>query len=90
MDPLLVVGLLLLTTLLKGQQLLRTEGLVVDHRCGLDQVLEVGAGQKVAQMDKLAVVLVLDIDHAPTVLATTDSLAVDNDGLLRANNGEGN
>jgi hypothetical protein len=76
------------TALLQRQQLLRTESLVVDLRGGFDQVLQVSASEKVAQIDEFAVVLVLHIDDTPTVLATTDLLATNNDGLLRANNGE--
>lgn len=76
--------------LLQGQKLLGTESLVVDLRCGLNEVLEMGAEQEVSQIGELAVVLVLDVDHAPAVLAATDLLAVDDDGLLGANNSEGN
>lgn len=76
--------------LLQGQQLLGTEGLVVDLACGLDQILQVGAGQEVAQVNELAVVLVLDVDDTPAVLAAANLLAVDNDGLLTADDGEGN
>src|SRR5690606_28236555 len=77
------------TALLEGQQLLGAEGLVVSLRGSLDEVLEVGAEQEVPEVDELAVLLVLDVDDAPPVLATTDLLAVDNDVLLRADNGEG-
>lgn len=77
------------TALLQSKQLLGTEGLVVDLASGLDQVLQVGAGEEVAEVDKLAVVLVLDIDHTPAVLATADLLAVDDNGLLATDNGEG-
>lgn len=76
--------------LLEGQELLGTEGLVVDLAGGLDQVLEVGAGQEVAEVDKFTVVLVLDVDDTPAVLAAANLLAVDNDRLLTADNGERN
>jgi hypothetical protein len=76
--------------LLQGQELLGTECLVVDLAGGLDQVLEVGTGQEVAEVDKFTVVLVLDVDDTPAVLAATNLLAVDNDGLLTTNNGERN
>ena len=33
--------------------------------------------------------LVLDVDHAPAVLAPADGLAVDDDGALGAHDGEG-
>ena len=55
----------------------------------LDEVLQVSAEQEVPEVHKLAVVLVLNVDDAPSVLATTDLLAVDNDVLLRADNGKG-
>ncbi len=78
------------TALLQCQKLLGAEGLVVDLGGRLDQVLQVGAGKEVAEVDKFAVVLVLDIDHSPTVLASTDLLACNNNGLLRSNNCEWN
>lgn len=43
--------------------------LIVDLACRLDQVLKVGAGKEVTEVDKFAVPLVLDVDGAPTVLA---------------------
>ena len=46
--------------LLEGEQLLGTEGLVVDLRGGLDEVLEMGAGEEVTEVDEFAVGLVLD------------------------------
>ena len=44
--------------------------LVVDLACSLDEVLEVGAGEEVAEVDKLAVPLVLNVDGTPAVLAS--------------------
>lgn len=76
--------------LLQSQQLLGTEGLVVDLAGGFHQILKVGTGQEVAQVDKLAVVLVLDVDDSPAVLAAANLLAVDHNGLLTADNREGN
>lgn len=70
--------------------MLGTESLVVDLGCRLDEILEVGPEQEVSQVDELAVVLVLNIDHTPPVLAAADLLAVDNDRLLGTDNGEGN
>jgi hypothetical protein len=46
--------------LLESKQLLGAEGLVVDLGGGLDEILEVGAKEEVAEVDELAVVLVLD------------------------------
>lgn len=76
--------------LLQSQQLLGTEGLIVDLAGSLYQILEVGAGQEIAQIDKFTVVLVLDVDNTPTVLTAADLLAVDNNGLLAADDGERN
>jgi hypothetical protein len=45
---------------LESQQLLSTEALVMDLRCCLDEILEVGTGEEVAEVDKFAVGLVLD------------------------------
>lgn len=56
---------------------------------GFDEVLEMRAEQEVAERDKLAVSLILDVDDAPTVLAAADLLAADDDGLLGADDGEG-
>jgi hypothetical protein len=96
----------LVGALLEGKQLLGAEGLVVDLCGRLDQVLEVGAGEEVAEVDEFAVVLVLNwvflvwpvrreggiqptVDDAPLVLTATDVPAINNDGPLRADNGEG-
>jgi hypothetical protein len=49
---------------LEGKQLLGSEALVVDLRRGFNQVLEVGAGQEVAEIDEFAMVLVLDWEKA--------------------------
>lgn len=76
--------------LLKGQKLLGTEGLVVDLRSSLNQILEMGTGEEVSEVHEFAVSLILDVDNAPSVLAAADLLAADNDGLLRANDSEGN
>ena len=70
----------------------------MDLRCRLNQVLQVGAGEEVAEVDELAVVLVLDytlsvhantlvlshltVDEAPAVLASANLLAIDNNVLL--------
>lgn len=74
--------------LLQSQKLLGAESLVVDLASGFHQILQMGAGQKVAQINELAVVLVLDIDHTPAVLATAYLLAIDDDGLLTTDNRE--
>jgi len=50
----------LVRALLEGKQLLGAERLVVDLCGRLDQVLQVGAGEEVAEVDEFAVVFVLD------------------------------
>lgn len=75
--------------LLEGQELLGAEGLIVDLRRGLDEILQVGAEEEVAEIDEFAVVLVLDVDDAPPILSATNLLAINNDGLLRAYDSEG-
>jgi hypothetical protein len=60
----------------------------VDLRGRLDQVLEVRSEEEVPQENEFAVVLVLDVDDTPPVLAAADLLAVDDDRLLRSNDGE--
>lgn len=76
--------------LLEGKELLGAEGLVVDLRGRVDQVLEMGAGEEVAEVDEFAVLLVFDVDCSPAVLAAAHSLAVDVDVALTADDGEGN
>lgn len=76
------------TALFQGQKLLGTESLVVDLRRRLDQILQVSASEEVAKVYEFAVGLILDIDDTPAVLATTNLLATDDDGLLRADNSE--
>ena len=46
--------------------------------------------QEVTRVDEFAVVLILDVDDAPSVLAAADLLAIDDDALLGANDSEGN
>ena len=45
--------------------------------------------QEVPQVDEFAVVLILNIDDTPSVLTSTDLLAVDDDALLGADDGDG-
>ena len=65
--------------LLECQQLLGAEGLVMDLRCGFDQVLKMGSGKEVSEVDEFTVVLILNVDDSPSVLAPTDLLASNND-----------
>lgn len=76
--------------LLQSQKLLGTEGFIVDLAGGFDQVLQMGAGQEVSQVDELAVVLVFDVNDTPAVLSTADLLATDNDVLLATDDSERN
>ncbi len=78
------------TALLECQQLLGTEGLVVDLGSRLNKILEVRAEQEVSEVNEFAVVLVLNVDYTPSVLASTDLLAIDNDALLGTNNSKRN
>ncbi len=68
--------------LLEGEELLGAEGLVVDLRRGLDQILEMGPEKEVPEVDEFAVVLILHVDNAPPILAAAHLLAIDDDGLL--------
>jgi hypothetical protein len=84
--------------LLEGQQLLGAEGLVVDLCGRLDEVLQVGAREEVAEVYEFAVGLVLDcevlasvdcrrlqkrtIDDAPLVLAAADVPTVHDNSSL--------
>ena len=61
----------------------------MDLRRRLDQVLEVGAGKEVAEVDEFAVSLVFDVDGAPAILAAADGLAVDREGVFAADYCEG-
>lgn len=65
--------------LLQGKKLLRAECLVMDLRGGLNEILEVRPEKEIPEVDEFAVVLILDVDDTPPVLAATDLLAVDND-----------
>lgn len=78
------------TALLKCKQLLGTESLVVDLGRCFNQILEVGTGKEISEVDEFAVVLILDVDDSPSVLTSTNLLASNNDRLLRSDNGEGN
>lgn len=60
----------------------------MDLAGGLDQVLQVGAGEEVAKVDEFAMSFIFTVDDAPSVLSTTDSTSVYTDCLLAADNGE--
>lgn len=61
----------------------------MDLAGGLDQVLEVGAREEVAEVDEFAMVLVFDVYNTPAVLASTDLFTTDDDGLFASDNSEG-
>ena len=65
--------------LLERQKLLGTESLVVDLRGGLDKILKMSSEEEVAEVDEFAVSLILNVDDTPSVLSTSDLLAVDDD-----------
>jgi len=48
--------------------------LVVDLAGGLDQVLKMGAGEKVTEVNEFAVPLVFDVDGSPSILSCWDGL----------------
>lgn len=45
-------------------------------------------GQEIAQVYKLAMLLVLDIDDPPPILSSADALSIKHDRAFRANNCE--
>ena len=51
----------------------------MDLGCGFDKILKMCSGEEVSEVDEFTVVLILDVDDAPSVLATTDLLASNND-----------
>lgn len=58
----------------------------MDLRSTLNKVLQMRAGEKVTQIDELAVFWVFYVDDAPSILAAADLMAVDSNVLLRPNN----
>lgn len=62
----------------------------MDLACCFDKVLKMGASQEVPQIHKLAVVLILHINDAPSILTATNLLTIDNDCFLTADDSEWN
>lgn len=58
----------------------------MDLRCGLNQVLEMGTGEEVSEVDEFTVVLILNVDDTPSVLTAAHLLAANDDRFLRTNN----
>lgn len=80
-------GVILLVT--HGNQLLRTVVLVVDVVGELAELLHMSADQHLTKLDKVAVVLVVDLNDTPWVLATTDMTTISSlNNLVRSDNGE--
>lgn len=75
--------------LLQCQQLFSTENFVMNLRSRLDQILKMCPRQEISQRHEFAVVLVFHVDDAPAVLAAPDLTAVDDNGVLRADDCEG-
>jgi hypothetical protein len=75
---------------LPGLHLLRAVGFVVVLLGGVDQIEHMSADQDGAELLKVAVLLVLDFGHTPSVLAALDGAAVVGlDVLFGTDNGEG-
>src|SRR5271170_6394131 len=55
------------TALLQCQQLFRAEGFIMDLSSRFNQILQMGAGEKVSQLYEFAVVFVFNIDDTPFV-----------------------
>lgn len=81
---------LLLHSLLQRQQLLRPERLIVDLSSRFNQILQVRPRQKVAQMHKLAVLLIFHVHHPPAVLPATHRFAVNDHTAFGSNYSERN
>lgn len=76
--------------LLQGHELFGAESLVVNLAGSFDKVLQVGTGQEIAEVHEFAMVLILDIDHTPAVLAAAHLFSVDNNVLLASDDCEWN
>ena len=74
--------------LLQCVELLSTEAFIVDVTCCFDQILKMSSGEEVAQSNEITMSFVLDIDDTPSVLTTSNNLALDIDILFRSNNSE--
>ena len=46
---------------------------------GLDEILKMGTCEEVSEVDEFAVVLVLNVNNPPSILAATNLLASNND-----------
>lgn len=75
---------------LECEQLLSAECLIMNLWRGFDKILKMCSGEEVAKVDELAMVLILHIDHTPSILSSTDLLASNNDRFLRSYNSERN
>lgn len=74
-----------------AQELLRSPILVEDVISILPKLLHVGANEHLAELDEVAVVLVVDLNNTPGIGTTTDFTTVRGcDNLVRTNNGKRN
>lgn len=62
----------------------------MDLRSCFDEILQVSTSQEIAQVYKFAVVLILNVNDSPSVLAAADLLSGNDDGFLGADDSEGN
>lgn len=74
--------------LLQRHKLLRPKSLIVTLTRRLNQILQVRPRQEIPQRDKLAMIFILHVDNAPTVLPTADLATIDDNRVLRADDGE--
>lgn len=54
----------------------------MDLRSRFDQILKVCAGEEVSEVNKFAVIFVLNVNDTPPVLTAADLLASNDDRLL--------
>lgn len=62
----------------------------MDLARSFNEVLKVSPCKEVSKIHEFAVVLILDVDDTPAVLATPNLLSIDDDVLLTSNNGKRN
>jgi len=62
----------------------------MDLRRCFDEVLQVCPGQEVAEVDKLTMLLILNIDHSPPILSAADTFTINHHCALGPNDREGN
>jgi hypothetical protein len=78
------------TVILQGKKLFGAESLVMNLAGSFNEILKVGAGEEISEIDEFAVIGVFDVDDTPAVLTTAHLLPIYNNVLLAANNGKWN